>query len=55
MYGADPSLATRLHLDRQWLHAVKLDFEHPVTGERVFFESSYPTDLAAVLESLRNA
>ena len=55
MYGADPSLATRLHLDRQWLHAIKLDFEHPVTGERVFFESSYPADLAAVLESLRNA
>jgi len=55
MYGADPSLASKLHLDRQWLHAMKLDFEHPVTGERVFFESSYPSDLMDVLESLRNA
>jgi hypothetical protein len=34
---------------------MKLDFEHPVTGERVFFESSYPSDLMDVLESLRNA
>ena len=55
MYGADPSLAQRLQLDRQWLHAMKLSFEHPVTGERVEFESSYPQDLADALESLRNA
>ena len=55
MYGADPALAAKLKLDRQWLHAMKLDFEHPVTGERVFFESSYPADLADALESLRNA
>ena len=55
MYGADPSLAQRLHLDRQWLHAMKLSFEHPVTGEQVEFESSYPQDLADALESLRNA
>jgi 23S rRNA pseudouridine1911/1915/1917 synthase len=55
MYGADPTLAAKLHLDRQWLHAVKLSFEHPITGEQVFFESSYPADLANALESLRNA
>jgi 23S rRNA pseudouridine1911/1915/1917 synthase len=55
MYGADPTLAAKLHLERQWLHAVKLDFEHPVTGERVYFESSYPSDLVNALESLRNA
>ena len=31
-YGADPTLAARLGLDRQWLHAVRLGFEHPGTG-----------------------
>lgn len=55
MYGADPTLAAKLKLDRQWLHAMKLSFEHPVTGELVAFESSYPADLSAALESLRNA
>ena len=55
MYGADPTLAAKLKLDRQWLHAMKLSFEHPVTGELVAFESSYPADLNAALESLRNA
>jgi len=54
MYGADPTLAAKLHLDRQWLHAVKLSFEHPITGEQVFFESEYPADLQSALESLRN-
>ncbi len=54
MYGADPTLAAKLHLDRQWLHAVKLGFEHPITGEQVQFESSYPADLEQALESLRN-
>ncbi len=31
-YGADPVLAARLGLQRQWLHAVRLGFEHPGTG-----------------------
>jgi 23S rRNA pseudouridine1911/1915/1917 synthase len=55
MYGADPTLASKLKLDRQWLHAVKLGFEHPITGESVEFESAYPSELEAVLVSLRNA
>ena len=55
MYGADPTLAAKLKLDRQWLHAVKLSFEHPITGEQVDFESAYPNDLAEVLVRLRNA
>lgn len=54
-YGADPSLARRLGLERQWLHAVRLAFEHPGTGEQVEFTSSYPADLAAALELLRAA
>ena len=42
-YGADPVLATRVGLQRQWLHAVRLGFEHPERGSWVEFESEYPT------------
>ena len=54
-YGADPTLAARVGLDRQWLHAVRLGFEHPETGEYVTYESSYPSDLAESLEKIRHA
>ena len=54
-YGADPTLATRLGLTRQWLHAVRLGFEHPESGEQVEYESSYPEDLAHALEVIRDA
>lgn len=53
MYGADPVLASKLGLDHQWLHAIKLSFEHPITFEQVTFESSYPDELSSVLELLR--
>ena len=52
-YGADPTLAAKLGLQRQWLHAVRLSFEHPSTGQRVTFESPYPPDLAHALDVLR--
>ncbi|QWC85605.1 RluA family pseudouridine synthase [Nocardioidaceae bacterium] len=55
LYGGDPRLAARLGLDRQWLHAVRLGFDHPETGERVEYESGYPDDLAAALETIRHA
>ena len=54
-YGADPTLATRFGLERQWLHAVRLGFEHPDTGEQVEYESTYPEDLANALEAVRSA
>lgn len=54
-YGADPTLAARVGLDRQWLHAKHLGFVHPTTGERVDFESPYPADLAQALEVVRSA
>jgi 23S rRNA pseudouridine1911/1915/1917 synthase len=54
-YGADPTLAARVGLDRQWLHAVRLGFEHPETGEYVTYESAYPADLADSLEKIRHA
>ena len=51
-YGADPTLAARLGLARQWLHAHRLAFDHPATGQRVQFDSPYPADLVAALEVL---
>ena len=53
-YGADPTLAARLGLSRQWLHARELAFTHPATGEEVRFVSEYPDDLARALEILRS-
>jgi 23S rRNA pseudouridine1911/1915/1917 synthase len=52
-YGADPVLAARLGLQRQWLHAVRLGFLHPSTGEPVEFSSPYPADLQHALEVVR--
>jgi 23S rRNA pseudouridine1911/1915/1917 synthase len=52
LYGADPVLAARLGLTRQWLHAVRLGFTHPVDGHRVEFTSDYADDLAASLRVL---
>ncbi len=52
-YGSDPTLATRLGLGRQWLHARELAFEHPTKGGEVRVTSEYPEDLARALEILR--
>jgi 23S rRNA pseudouridine1911/1915/1917 synthase len=53
LYGADPVLAARVGLERQWLHAMKLGFRHPGSGERVDFETEYPADLQHALDVLR--
>jgi 23S rRNA pseudouridine1911/1915/1917 synthase len=53
MYGADPTLAAKLGLDRQWLHATELSFTHPTTGETVTFHSAYTPELVHALEVLR--
>jgi 23S rRNA pseudouridine1911/1915/1917 synthase len=52
-YGADPTLAARLGLTRQWLHAVALGFPHPADGSWVQVASDYPPDLAGALAILR--
>ncbi len=54
LYGADPKLASALNLNRQWLHAKKLGFDHPISGEFVEFESDYPVDLEIALNRLRD-
>jgi 23S rRNA pseudouridine1911/1915/1917 synthase len=48
VYGA-PDLA----LGRQFLHAVRLAFDHPFTGERVDVESPLPAELSDYLAELR--
>ncbi|MGQ7787369.1 RluA family pseudouridine synthase [Nesterenkonia sp. K-15-9-6] len=48
-YGADPTLAARLGLTRQWLHAYELGFTHPASGDWVSFRSEYPQDLVEAL------
>jgi 23S rRNA pseudouridine1911/1915/1917 synthase len=40
-------------LGRQFLHATRLAFTHPFTGERVEVESPLPPDLARYLDDLR--
>jgi 23S rRNA pseudouridine1911/1915/1917 synthase len=53
LYGCDPKLAAHLKMSRQWLHAIKLGFIHPTTGEYVSFDSEYPEDLVGSLQILR--
>ncbi len=53
-YGADPTLAKKVGLERQWLHAVTLGFEHPSSGDRIVVTSEYPEDLVTSLARLRN-
>ncbi len=53
LYGSDRTLSQRLGLTRQWLHAHRLAFAHPQTGEWVQFESPYPADFVHALEILR--
>jgi 23S rRNA pseudouridine1911/1915/1917 synthase len=44
-----------LGLQRQFLHAARLAFDHPFTGARVDVTSPLPDDLAVVLERLQTA
>jgi 23S rRNA-/tRNA-specific pseudouridylate synthase len=39
-------------LDRMFLHATRLGFDHPVTGEHLAFDSPLPAELAAALAEL---
>jgi 23S rRNA pseudouridine1911/1915/1917 synthase len=48
----DPEYGTagRLGLERQFLHATRLAFTHPITGEAIDVSSPLPEDLRAALE-----
>lgn len=54
-YGADPTLAGRVGLERQWLHATRLGFAHPGTGVHAAFSAPYPADLQHALDVVRGA
>jgi 23S rRNA pseudouridine1911/1915/1917 synthase len=41
-------------LQRQALHAYKLGFEHPVSGEKVVFEAALPDDLKLLINSFKS-
>jgi 23S rRNA pseudouridine1911/1915/1917 synthase len=43
--------ASRYGLERQFLHAHRLSFQHPRSGERLAFASALPEDLAEALEA----
>ncbi len=49
VYGAKGDLG----LERQFLHAARLAFEHPITSARVELESPLPRDLRRALEAAR--
>ena len=62
LYGPDPHIflrfctdamtdedRRRLRMDRQALHAMELEFKHPVTGDWMRFEAPLPSDMAKVL------
>ena len=51
-YGADHTIADRLHIHRPWLHARELKFTHPITGEHLAFSCEYPEDLTRSLAQL---
>jgi 23S rRNA pseudouridine1911/1915/1917 synthase len=53
--AGDPEYGTagRHRLHRQFLHASRLAFTHPVTGKRLSFSSELPDDLAAALRRAR--
>jgi 23S rRNA pseudouridine1911/1915/1917 synthase len=52
--GATPALAAALRgFRRQALHAERLAFEHPVTGEAMAFEAKRPVDMQALIEAMR--
>ena len=53
-YGADPKFAAGLGIDRPWLHAIELHFNHPITGDALDFQAPYPSDLTDSLTRLRD-
>src|SRR3984957_15902418 len=53
-YGANPKLAKKLGLERQWLHARSLSFTHPGDGRQMEIVSPYPPDLQHALDVLRD-
>ena len=54
-YGADPNLATKIGVNRPWLHAQALQFTHPISGLPISVSADYPGDLTDSLSRLSDA
>jgi len=52
---SEPLRSLAAGLDHQLLHAYRLAFRHPVTGEELAFEAPLPEDFAAVIRGLESA
>jgi 23S rRNA pseudouridine1911/1915/1917 synthase len=50
-----PAQAALTALGRQALHAAVLGFEHPLTSEKLRFESALPADMRTLAEALRGS
>jgi len=53
VYGRNHKLSAALGLERPFLHAVRLSFEHPSTGARIELEDPLPSDLQVALAAAR--
>ena len=53
-YGTSQSkkMSAELGLERQFLHAKRLEFTHPITGEKLVLEDKLPADLTRCLKVL---
>jgi 23S rRNA pseudouridine1911/1915/1917 synthase len=51
-YGVQGSLERELGLQRQFLHAFRISFTHPLSGLEMTFEDGLPADLEEALEKL---
>ncbi len=51
LYGGAPSLG----MTRQALHAARLGFEHPVSGQALLFEAALPADLQSAWQQVAGA
>jgi len=49
--GGDSAFGGKLGAARHLLHASKLAFQHPVTGQKVVFESKMPADFQTFIDS----
>lgn len=52
VYGGAHPVATRIAFRRQALHAARLGFKHPITGETQVFTSEMPADMQELFRAL---
>ena len=51
--ASDPSLPKVPIIERQALHAWKIEFSHPISGETMSLEAPWPEDFSRLIEALR--